>query len=68
MKKECFYEGLEVKYKDFFGFVKFVDENYITICIEANENRLRDVCILVFPNEWKDVELISGNRSEYYEK
>ncbi len=68
MKIDSFYEGLEVQYKEFSGFVKFVNEEYITICINTNKNPLRDVCLLVYPNQWAEVKLISGNRNEYYEK
>jgi hypothetical protein len=53
-----FYSGLNVKYKDHVGFVNFVCEKYITICIKTLDHRSRDVCLLVYPNQWKDVQLL----------
>ena len=53
-----FYQGLDVKYKDYVGVVDFVCEKYITICINQSENRLKDVCILVYPEQWKEVQLL----------
>jgi hypothetical protein len=53
-----FYSGLEVRYKENVGFVDFMCEKYITICLGKSSHRLRDVCILVYPSEWKNVELL----------
>jgi hypothetical protein len=53
-----FYQGLNVKYKDHVGFVNFVCEKYITICINQLGHRSRDVCLLVYPSQWKDVQLL----------
>ena len=54
-----FYSGLDVKYKENVGFIDFVCEKYITICINNQlEHRSKDVCLLVYPNQWKEVELL----------
>ena len=53
-----FYSGLDVKYKEQVGFIDFVCEKYITICIKTFEHRSRDVCLLVYPQQWKDVQLL----------
>jgi len=53
-----FYKGLNVRYKDHVGFVNFVCEKYITVCIKTYEHRSRDVCLLVYPDQWKDVQLL----------
>ena len=53
-----FYSGLNVKYKDHIGVVDFVCEKYITICIDKLEHRSKDVCLLVYPQHWKDVQLL----------
>ena len=53
-----FYSGLDVKYRDHVGVVDFVCEKYITICINQSENRLKEVCILVYTNQWKEVQLL----------
>jgi hypothetical protein len=53
-----FYSGLNVKYKDHVGVVDFVCEKYITICIDKLEHRSKDVCLLVYPQQWKEVQLL----------
>jgi hypothetical protein len=53
-----FYSGLNVKYRNQIGVVDFVCEKYITICIDKSGHRSKDVCLLVYPNQWKDVQLL----------
>jgi hypothetical protein len=53
-----FYSGLEVKYGQHVGFVDFMCEKYITICLSKFGERSRDVCILIYPSQWKDVQLM----------
>lgn len=53
-----FSEGILVKYKHFIGTIRFVDTRYITICIREGVRKVNDVCILVFPNDWKNVQLM----------
>lgn len=53
-----FYEGLEVRYKEQIGVVDFICDRYITICVQRFEQRSRNVCLLVYPPQWKDVELL----------
>jgi len=53
-----FYQGLTVKYKNHVGVVDFVCEKYITICIDRLGHRSKDVCLLVYPQQWKDVQLL----------
>ena len=60
-----FHEGLEVRYRQHTGFVNFICEKYITICVHRSEERSRDVCLLVYPQQWKEIELIHGNRQSY---
>jgi hypothetical protein len=54
----AFYQGLEVRYKQHVGFIDFVSEKYVTICLRKFDERSRDVCLLVYPNQWKDIELL----------
>lgn len=53
-----FYKGLNVKYKDHIGVVEFISDQYITICIKRLEHKSKDVCLLVYPQQWKDVQLL----------
>jgi hypothetical protein len=54
----AFYGGLEVRYKQHVGFVNFISEKYITICLRKFDDRSRNVCLLVYPSQWKDVKLL----------
>jgi hypothetical protein len=40
-------EGTPVKYNQFMGHVRFVCDEYITICVKQGESKLNDVCIVV---------------------
>ena len=53
-----FYKGLEVRYGQHVGFVDFMCEQYITVCLRKFEERSKDVCILIYPSRWKDVQLM----------
>jgi hypothetical protein len=53
-----FYQGLNVKYRDHVGVVEFICDQYITICIKRLEHRSKDVCLLVYPQDWKEVQLL----------
>ena len=53
-----FYQGLKVRYNEHIGVVDFICEKYITICVSTSDHPSRDVCLLVYPSRWKDVELL----------
>lgn len=53
-----FYSGLNVKYREQVGVVDFVCEKYITICIKTFEHKSKNVCLLVYPSQWKEVQLL----------
>lgn len=53
-----FYQGLEVEYKDHVGFVYFICEKYITICLGQSEHRSKNVCILVYSSQWENINLV----------
>lgn len=53
-----FSEGLQVRYKEHVGFVDFISEKYITVCLRKCEDRSKDVCILIYPQQWEDVKLM----------
>lgn len=59
MSRISFSEGLEVYYKQHFGVVRFVSEKYITICTKVFPGqRVRDVCLLVYPENYHLVTLV----------
>ena len=59
---ERFYSGQLVSFEGHQGFVNFISEEYITVCIreytkppevaEHSRNKLNQVCVLVFPDKW----------------
>ena len=62
---ERFYSGQLVSFQGHKGFVNFISEEYITVCIreytkppevaEHSRNKLHQVCICVFPHDWDKV-------------
>ncbi len=58
MSKISFVEGLEVCYKQMYGVVRFVCDEYITVCVRTFPNeKVRDVCLIVYPNQYSLVTL-----------
>ena len=53
-----FTEGLLVRYKGHIGLVRFISSKYVTICVQTYEQKVRDVCMLVYPSEWKYIEIV----------
>jgi hypothetical protein len=57
-------EGTEVYYRGIYAHVRFTCEQYMTICIREFPNeRVRDVCIIVYPSQYDTLELVNGNHS-----
>ena len=54
-----FTEGLLVRYKSHIGVVKFISSQYITICIQTYDHKVRDVCLLVYSNDWNDIQIVN---------
>lgn len=58
MSRISFAEGIEVYYKQMRGIVRFVCEQYITICVRKfPEEPRRDVCLVVYPQQYNDIFL-----------
>ena len=53
--------GTEVCYDNMYGHVRFVCEQYMTVCIREFPEKVKDVCILVYPTNFHKIELITGN-------
>ncbi len=60
-----FTKGQQVEYDGFTGYVDFVDDTYITVCIAERERHCEDIackekmnrcCVLVFPEQWGNVK------------
>lgn len=59
MKYEELIEGTEVSYHQFTGMIRFVSHSYITLCISTFPDRVKDVCLLIYHNQWKDLQPIT---------
>lgn len=56
--------GTEVYYNGMYGHVRFVCEQYMTVCVRHfPDDPRRDVCMLVYPNQQQKIELVNGNHS-----
>lgn len=53
-----FSEGIRVKYKDQYGTIRFICEEYITICIREHEEKVRNLCLIVYPKDYSKVHLL----------
>jgi hypothetical protein len=56
--KPSFAEGIIVQYKDWVGEVRFVCDEYISVCVRVGNNRVNDVCVLVHRSDWNQVKLL----------
>jgi hypothetical protein len=54
-----FTEGLLVRYKERTGVIRFISNQYVTICVETYDHKVRDVCMLVYPDQWKDIQIVN---------
>ena len=56
--------GLDVEYKGFVGQIRFIDEQYLTVCIRnKSDGMIGDVCILAYPHEWHMIKLLHSSHS-----
>lgn len=54
-----FTEGLIVEYENYVGEIRFVGDTYVTFCINSFRNeRQRDVCILIYRDEFDKIKLL----------
>lgn len=54
-------EGTKCRYDGFEGYIRFSSPEYMTICIRTFEHRRdRDVCVLAYPWNWQNIELIES--------
>lgn len=59
-----FTTGQSVKYKDLLGFVDFIDDDYITICIKSTPSHSKrgsnDCCLCVYPDQYHEITPLDG--------
>lgn len=58
MLKISFAEDAEVFYKERYGVIRFICDQYITICTKVfPSQKVRDVCMLVYPENYHLITL-----------
>ena len=58
MFKNSFSEGIEAIYNNHSGYIKFVCDDYVTLCIHTNPNPMKDVCLVIYKNNWEKIKLL----------
>ena len=60
--------GDNVRWKDHTGVIRFISDRYCTLCIKTIQNddphclnNQREVCLLVFNEHWKEIEVFHNN-------
>jgi hypothetical protein len=54
-----FAEGIEGTYNGHTGRIRFTCDQYVTLCIsEFPDQKVRDVCILIYRHEFDQIKLI----------
>jgi hypothetical protein len=48
-------EGSYYEYNGTIGFIKFLDENQVSFCINVGKTRMQDVCIIIPQKDWHNL-------------
>lgn len=51
-------KDLVVRYQEYIGKIRFVCNSYVTLCIEEYDEKRRDVCILIYRDQWNQISLL----------
>ena len=62
-----FAKGLEVYFEDpsgnrTYGFIEYVSDVYVTVCINQGEHRVNDTCLLFYPHQWDKLTPTTSKR------
>lgn len=45
-----------VRFGEFTGYIKFISEQYVTICVKENmDDPMHQVCLCVFHEKWDEI-------------
>ena len=56
-----FSEGVMVQYKEWIGEIRFICEDYASVCTSVGVHRSADVCVLVYKKNWEEMKLLKGS-------
>jgi hypothetical protein len=49
--------GVIVEHKNFIGEVRFICDDYISVCTSVGVHRAADICVIVYKKDWSNVNL-----------
>jgi len=49
--------GVIVEHKNFIGEVRFVCDDYMSVCTSVGVHRAADICVIVYKKDWKNINL-----------
>ena len=49
--------GVIVEHKKFIGEVRFVCDDYMSVCTSVGVHRAADICVIVYKKDWSNVNL-----------
>jgi len=49
--------GVIVEHKNFIGEVRFVCDDYMSVCTSVGVHRAADICVIVYKKDWNNVNL-----------
>ncbi len=55
--KSVFAEGVVVQYKEWIGEIRFICDEYASVCTSVGVHRSSDVCLLVYKKDWEEMKL-----------
>lgn len=64
-----FAENVEVYYEDklgktVYGYIRFVCDEYVTVCIKEGPVKANDCCLLFYPNQWDKLIPVVSKRTQ----
>ena len=49
--------GVIVEYQNWVGEVRFVCDDYMSVCTSVGVHRAADICVIVYKKDWDNVNL-----------
>ena len=49
--------GVIVEHKNFIGEIRFVCDDYMSVCTSVGVHRAADICVIVYKKDWSNVNL-----------
>ena len=49
--------GVIVEYQNWVGEIRFICDDYISVCTSVGVHRAADICVIVYKKDWDNVNL-----------